>query len=188
MAIGFGASMAVAQPDVDAAEEGADIPVATAVVGTSTLVGEAKAGESTFEGGVLRVRDNVLVTVEDSSDPRVKGRATITVNYDAYPDELGMVGASQVRYGQMRLQNDEGAWSGHFTGSLANGGFAQTYWLEGEDAYEGLSYVVTAGGNGPVWRSQGLIFPGGLPPMGKGLTLPIEGPQRQSPTASLPGS
>ena len=41
MAIGFGASTAVAQPDVEAVDEAVDIPVATAVVGTSTLVGQA---------------------------------------------------------------------------------------------------------------------------------------------------
>lgn len=157
--------------------------VAVAVTGTSTLVGEADRGTSLLDGSIIRVRDNVLITVEDSSDPRVRGRATITVNFDAYPDGAGLPGSTQVRYGEARLENDLGAWAGHFSGSLANGGFVQTYWLEGEGSYEGLSYVVTAGGNGNVWRSQGLIFPGDLPPLGKGNTLPIDSLDLDLPTA-----
>lgn len=168
---------ALAQPDEsDAAIE---------VSGTSTLVGQAEPGTTSIDGGIVRVRGNVLVTLEQSSDPRVSGRGTITVNFDAYPDAAGMPGATQVRFGEMRLENDGGAWSGRFAGTLANGSFVQTYWLEGEGAYEGLSYVVTAGGNGNVWLSQGLIFPGPIPPLGRGPSLPFEGPRVDLPTARL---
>jgi len=156
---------------------------AVAVIGTSTLVGQAGQGTTTFDGNIIRVRDNVLITVEDSSDPRVQGRATITVNFDAYPDGAGLPGTTQVRFGEARLENEAGAWSGRFAGSLANGGFVQTYWLEGEASYEGLSYVVTAGGSGNVWRTQGLIFPGDIPPLGTGNTLPIDGLDLDLPTA-----
>lgn len=159
---------------------------AVAVSGTSTLVGEAAAGTTTLDGEIVRVRDNVLVTLESSSDPRASGRAIISVNIDAYPDPDGQAGASQVRFGTMRLVNDAGAWAGRFAGSMAGGGFVQTYWLEGEGGYSGYSYVVTAGGNGQVWRSQGLIFPGRLPPLGGGPSLPIDGPERELPTASRP--
>ena len=159
---------------------------AVVVNGTSTLLGEADAGTTAVDGSIIRVRDNVLVTIEASSDPRVSGRATITVNFDAYPDQSGLPGATQVRYGEARLENDSGVWSGHFAGSLAGGGFVQTYWLEGEGAYAGLSYVVTAGGSGNVWRSQGLIFPGGVPPLGKGNRLPIDGLRPDLPTAWAP--
>jgi hypothetical protein len=161
-------------------------PTAVAVTGTSTLVGEADPGATTLDGGVVRVRDNVLLTAERSTDPRVSGRATITVNIDAYPDPAGRPGASQVRYGRMRLVNADGTWAGRFAGSMSNGGFVQTYWLEGAGAYEGLSSVVTAGGNGPVWRSQGLIFPGRLPPLGGGSRLPIDDRDIEQPTAVSP--
>ena len=159
---------------------------AVAVSGTSTLVGQTDPGTTTLDGRIVRVRETVLITVEESSDPRVSGRATITVNFDAYPDQTGLPGSTQVRYGDARLENEIGAWSGRFAGSLANGGFVQTYWLEGEGAYEGLSYVVTAGGNGNVWRSQGLIFPGDVPPIGRGTALPLDGPGLELPTAWAP--
>lgn len=158
--------------------------VATAVSGTSTLVAEADAGTTTVDGAIVRVRGSILVTLEQASDPRVSGRGTITLDFDAYPDGAGRPGASQIRYGRMRLANDGGSWSGRFAGSLVNGGFVQTYWLEGSGAYEGLSYVVTAGGNGPVWRTQGLVFPGELPSLGGGPRLPIDGPSIDLPTAS----
>lgn len=160
-----------------------DDQIAVAVNGTSTLVGQADPGTTTVDGSIVRVRDNVLLTVERSSDPRVSGRATISVNFDAYPDPSGLPGATQVRFGSMRLENEDGAWSGRFAGTLANGSFVQTYWLAGEGAYEGLSYVVTAGGNGNVWRSQGLIYPGDIPPMGGSPSLPDVGPQLELPTA-----
>ena len=170
------------QPEADASSSQS----AVSVNGTSTLVGQADPGTASLDGSIIRVRDNVLVTIEASSDPRASGRATITVNFDAYPNQAGMPGSSQVRYGEARLENDEGSWSGHFAGSLANGGFVQTYWFEGDGAYEGLSYVVTAGGNGNVWRSQGLIFPGDIPPLGTSNALPIDGLDLDVPTAWAP--
>jgi len=183
----FGGPAALAQEgEPPAADEGAaSTPAAVSVFGTSTLVGQASPGTSELDGGVVRVRDNQLVTVEASSDPRVAGQATITVNFDAYPDASGLTGATQVRFGQMRLENEDGAWAGSFTGSLANGAFVQTYWLEGSGAYEGYSYVVTAGGSGNTWRSQGLIFPGAIPPMG-GTSLPIDAIERDLPLAVAP--
>lgn len=182
--LAFGSTGVVAQPDeaeppeVDAAQQA--VPVA----GTSTLVGQLSPGVTALDGAIIRVRGNELVTVEESSDPRVTGQATISVNYDAYPGPNGMPGTTQVRYGEMRLENEDGAWSGTFTGSLNGAGFLQTYWLEGEGAYEGLSYVVTAGGSGNTWQSSGLIFPGELPPMGTSVQLPIDAIDGELPTAS----
>ena len=186
----FGGTAAHGQAEPGQTPEGpvTDAPQAVAVTGTSTLVAEAAPGSIELENGVIRVRDNELVTVEVSSDPRVAGRATITVNFDAYADQSGLPGATQVRYGQMRLENDDGAWVGRFAGSLANGGFMQTYWLEGQGAYRGLSYVVTAGGNGNTWRSQGLIFPGDIPPLGGGPSFPLDAIGRDLPTALAPAS
>jgi hypothetical protein len=64
----------------------------------------------------------------------------------------------------MRIVNEDGAWEGSFAGRLSNGRFLQTYWLRGRGAYAGFTYVVTAGGDGPVWASEGLIYPGSPPP------------------------
>ena len=191
--LAFGGTTALAQDD-GAPDDGAPAPEAAptaegqavGVVGTSTLVGQESPGTTEMEDRVIRVRDNILVTVEESSDPRVSGRATITVNFDAYADQSGMPGTSQVRFGQMQLENDDGTWTGHFTGSLANGGFVQTYWLEGAGDYEGLSYVVTAGGNGNTWRTSGLIFPGEIPPMQGAITLPTDSLGPDLPTATAP--
>lgn len=137
--------------------------VAVEVRGTSTLVEEQEPGTVTLEDGVFRSRGAVLITAEDASDPRVIGRGTITLNVDAYADEGGALGARQIRFGTMRLENEDGAWEGRFAGRLSNGRFIQTYWLVGEGAYNGLTYVVTAGGDGPVWASEGLIYPGDPP-------------------------
>jgi hypothetical protein len=68
-------------------------------------------------------------------------------------------------------------------GRLNGSGFTQTYWLEGEGAYEGLTYVVTAGGDGNVWLSDGLIYPGDVPPSGSENRLPIESQDRDVPAA-----
>jgi len=171
--------------EVSAAEEPPPDDVAVSVVGTSTLVGQLEPGTTSFEGGVLRTRGSILITIEESSDPRASGRATIRLDIDAYPGPGGMAGAAaaQVRYGEMRLENADGAWQGWFTGRLNGSRFIQTYWLAGESAYEGLSYVVTAGGNGNVWLSDGLIYPGVLPPVGSINRLPVDGPGRDLPTA-----
>ena len=154
--------------------------MAVSVRGTSTLVGQIDPGASTITAGVLTTRGSQLATLEEASDPRVTGRGLITLNIDAYRDAEGGSLGLQVRYGRMRLENEDGAWEGRFTGRLTDGGFTQTYWLVGEDAYEGLTYVVSAGGNGPVWLSTGLIYPG-TPPVGAsagplGPRLPSERP------------
>jgi hypothetical protein len=186
--VAFGGAAAVAQADPLEPPEPAVSQQAVPVAGTSTLVGQRSPGVTTLDGAIIRVRGNELVTVEVSSDPRVAGRAVISVNFDAYPDPSGIPGATQVRYGEMRLENEDGAWSGHFSGSLGGSGFLQTYWLEGEGAYEGLSYVVTAGGSGNTWQSSGLIFPGEIPPMGDGISLPVDAIGRDQPTAWSPPS
>jgi hypothetical protein len=81
------------------------------------------------------------------------------MNVDAFAD-----GTGQVRYGTMRIENEDGSWDGSFAGRLANGRFIQIYWLRGRGDYDGFTYVVTAGGDGPVWASEGLIYPGAPPP------------------------
>ena len=180
--VAFGGTAAMAQSGTPSEAED-EAQQAVSVAGTSTLVGQGAPGTTEMDGAVIRVRGNELLTLEQTTDPRTSGRALITVNYDAYPDPSGLPGATQVRYGQMRLENDEGAWSGYFTGSLSGAGFLQTYWLEGEGAYEGLSYVVTAGGNGNVWQSSGLIFPGDVPTVGAGNSLPIDAIGDERPAA-----
>lgn len=167
-------------------DEAAEPLAAVSVVGTSTLVGQGSPGTAAVDGSVLRLRGNELTTIEAASDDRASGRAFITVNYDAYPDADGTMGATQVRYGRMLLVNEGGTWEGRFAGSLANGAFVQTYWLEGTGDYEGYSYVVTAGGLGNTWRSQGLIFPGDIPPMGSGVSLPIDAIEGDPPLAFGP--
>lgn len=182
----FGMSVALiitGASGVSAQDEALPVAGAVSVRGSSTLVDQLDPGVTTVEGGVIRTRGAVLITVEESSDARVSGRATIDLNVDAYPGPDGTPGVAQVRWGEVRLENDAGAWEGWFTGRQHERGFLQTYWLAGEGAYEGLSYVVTAGGNGNVWLSDGLVFPGELPPAGGANRLPLESPGRDLPTA-----
>ena len=182
----FGVTVALTiagAPGVTGQDEALPAAATVSARGTSTLVDQLDAGVTTVEGGVVSTRGAVLVTIEESSDARVSGRATIDLNVDAYPGPDGTPGGAQVRWGEMRLENDTGAWEGWFTGRQNDSGFLQTYWLAGEGAYEGLSYVVTAGGNGNVWLSDGLIYPGELPPSGGANRLPLERPGRDLPTA-----
>jgi len=174
---------AASERPIAAASAPPEPTVAVSVRGTSTLVGLLDAGSTVVEDGVVRTRDSVLQTVERSSDPRVSGEATITLDIDAYRGGEGTSFGGQVRYGRMRLENEDGAWEGDFTGRLSASGFLQTYWLAGEGAYAGWSYVVTAGGNGDVWFSDGLIYPGAVPAASALEGLPIEGPARDLPSA-----
>jgi hypothetical protein len=141
-----------------------DVPgLAVEVSGTSTLVGEEGRGTASLEDGIARQRGAVLITAEQASDPRASGRGTITLNVDAFSGPDGNLSGAQVRFGRMRLENDGGAWEGAFAGRFSGGRFIQTYWLRDEGGYAGLTYVVTAGGQGPVWLSEGLIYPGSPP-------------------------
>ncbi len=71
--VALAGSTALGQDEQPSSPTPAD-QVATAVEGTSTLVGEAAAGSTTVDGAIVRVRDNVLITMEESSDPRTSGR------------------------------------------------------------------------------------------------------------------
>lgn len=158
---------------------------AVSVSGTSTLMGSVERGTTTLEDGIVRTRGTKLITIERASDPRVNGRALITLDVDSYPEAGGGSRVLQVRYGTMRLVNEEGTWEGSFAGRLTETGFTQTYWLEGTGAYDGFTYVVTAGGDGPVWESAGLIYPGRPP---GGLPAGARGPRSPGPPPPIAGS
>jgi hypothetical protein len=169
------------------AQEGdVPVPIAVSVTGTSRLVGETVAGTTSAKDGVVHQRGAVLVTNEVSTDPRVEGTGTITLNVEAFTGPDGVLGSSQVRYGRMRIENEGGSWEGAFAGRLSNGRFLQTYWLRGRGGYDGLTYVVTAGGDGPVWASEGLIYPGSPPPGAPLGPVDAPRPQRDPPLALAP--
>ena len=146
-------------------------------------MGQLDAGTTVVEDGVVRTRGSVLQTVEASSDPRVSGAGTITLDIDAYPGSEGSPLGGQVRYGHMRVENEDGAWEGDFTGRLSASGFLQTHWLAGEGDYAGWSYVVTAGGTARSGSATMLIYPGELPTASTLDRLPVEGPGRDLPSA-----
>jgi hypothetical protein len=159
------------------------MPAAVWVSGTSTLIGQLDPGTTVLDDGVLRTRGAVLVTLEASSDERAAGQGLIRLDVDVYPAPDGTSIGGQVRYGTMRIENEAGAWEGRFAGRFDGAAFTQTYWLGGEGSYEGFTYVVTAGGNGDVWATDGLIYRGDPPPMSDTLRLPIEAPGRDLPVA-----
>ena len=75
----------------------------------------------------------------EMSDPRVSGTLTMLGDYlemhDAGPRD------SDAGQGSVRLENDGGAWSGTWSRSAHPPCGVHTYvWLEGEGAYEGLTF------------------------------------------------
>ena len=66
-----------------------------------------------------------------------------------------------------RIENDDGAWQGPLTEvRFADGTVVNYGWLEGEGAYEGLSFFTSW--HGPsgtrIRKGEGLIWPGDPPP------------------------
>ncbi len=101
-------------------------------------------------------------------DPRLTGAVTTVGHMDAFPqaDSDEWV---EVWWGDLRVVNEDGAWSGTSSGSLDSAQPVETrttlYQLTGEGAYEGLSallFETTTIGSEPY--IFGMVFPGSLPP------------------------
>jgi hypothetical protein len=96
------------------------------------------------------------ITVE-SSDPRLAGEASFTLDRDIYPGRIGIVWGTGV------ITNEAGSWTGSTVGIIRpEDGIS---WrtrdqFTGSGAYEGLSVMLDKESNGEF---EGVIVPGPLP-------------------------
>jgi hypothetical protein len=147
--------------------------VAAYVHGGPTTFGSCCGDEvETFdeEGNRLTLR-NMEVTGEWSfDDPRLSGTVRTVQHTDEFP-QADADGRIEIWWGDVRIENDDGAWSGTVTSTYdpdqpveAGSG---VYELTGEGAYEGLSALLfesSLPGLEPSPYVFGAIFPGDLPP------------------------
>ena len=113
-----------------------------------------------------------------ADDSRIAGTLTKVMNLRLFADRAGR-GDVGVANGSVRIDNDQGAWVGTYTGLYGESDQEETYSMVGEGAYEGLSAVLRwSGEDGSI---EGVIVPGELP----APTDPI-GPSASSPSSPSP--
>jgi hypothetical protein len=130
------------------------------LAGTMTLVLATPYSE-TRAGAVTRLRDGVITTAAQMSDPRVSGTGTWQVSADVYS-------TTGPRWGAYRLVNTGGAWDGTCSGSIGAGstgeGAAWYCWLTGSGDYDGYSYHLSATSSDPGSADvRGVIVPASPP-------------------------
>ena len=93
-----------------------------------------------------------------TTDPRLTGDATYTINTRGVPDCCGIVSEAS------KLVNDGGSWLGDGKGygiGTERNGFVV---LSGRGGYAGLTaFVDLAAGDGNAWDLEGIIFPSEAP-------------------------
>jgi hypothetical protein len=147
------ASIPPATPDPASDGQGDEVVTGKLTLALTTPYTDTRAGE------VTQLRDGVITTTAQMSDPRVSGTGTWNVSADLSP-------AVGPRWGTYRLENAAGAWDGTCSGAAsdAGGGGAWSCRLTGSGAYDGYSYLFSAtpseSGTGDV---RGVIVPGPPP-------------------------
>ena len=122
------------------------------------------AGDVNFTDGAFHYRGSELGGTLEVSDRRLSGELWSVWNYD----ELGLDGrGGTVAAGTFGVENEEGSWSGTFTG-IQYPGSTETLvrgWLAGADAFDGLSAYLSYvhHGTGPM-TVESMVFPGRVPP------------------------
>jgi hypothetical protein len=161
----LGSVMLIAQPfDQQSSVPGAevaDVPMPPAQVTGRYIYDGIQTGRPEFsrsEDGVEHFRGDSWagITVE-SSDPRLAGEASFTLDRDIYPGRFGTVRGTGV------ITNEAGSWTGSTVGVIRpDDGIAWRTWdqFTGSGAYEGLSVMLDKESNGEF---EGVIVPGPLP-------------------------
>ena len=130
------------------------------------VTGQAIFGPWIDDPGVDETPDGILVGEDfvflhgwDTSDARLNGEVTRTVNFRHIPD-TGTI--ESVAY---ELTNDGGSWVGDGRGYSAGSDGSGFVALSGRGGYEGLSaFLVHEGGTGDGgWDLKGIIFPSEVP-------------------------
>lgn len=105
--------------------------------------------------------DNESVTPFEASDPRISGTWTQVASIRKSPIDIEADIFALVWSGVVRIENEAGAWSGTFDGYYGEDGVRELYRLDGEDAYDGLTAVLS-------WVEEGDTYDGviiaGVPP------------------------
>lgn len=113
-------------------------------------------------------------TIEEATDARLAGTATIAWNHDEYAASAGDTNGPTVSHSTLRIENDMGAWQSLPTLYLNDEGAPSFSWpvvLIGEGDYAG-SYVVAdlKSFDAESWALEGLIFTGDPLPAPEPLT------------------
>ena len=95
--------------------------------------------------------DNESVHLFEASDPRISGTWTQDMDIRAFPIDEAAGLFAVVWSGAVRIENEDGAWSGMFDGYGGGETGREWYRLEGEGAYEGLTTVLR-------WVAEGDIY------------------------------
>jgi hypothetical protein len=106
---------------------------------------------------------------EGMSDPRLDGEVVFdfTSAYEASDEPPDAVQSPQVIWSTVTVTNDEGSWHGRSIGFESERGvLRQVGWLEGDGAYEGLTFIEQFEWPESLGRSDvvGILYEGELPP------------------------
>ena len=122
------------------------------------------------EGNRLTLRGLVATGVVEMDDARLAGSYTLIGNGDEFP-QADTPERVEIGWGELRIENEDGAWSGTFATTYDSAETYETslvlYEMTGEGAYEGLSALLGETGNIRTWPQfevAGAIFTGPLPP------------------------
>lgn len=165
--VALGGSLALVagplEPDADGpgapAIEAPGLEAASTFSG-NTYVAIIESGEEVTIDGV----DHLLGQVGQSTsllevdDPRLAGKQTFTQSAADY-------GGFGPTWGQMRIEDDDGAWVGELSGVWHAGSSDLSGWLVGEGAYQGLLQYIDFETSGVTVEFHGAIYPAAAPPL-----------------------
>jgi hypothetical protein len=134
------------------------------VTGTQRCAGSV-GKVTTDASGEIHQRNGTIWCVNEFNDSRVSGEINGTFTFDG---SGSLPSLAFVEWGVVRLNNDGGAWLGHYSGvATPDTGDLVTFWFEGTGEYAGLSFFewsVMPGSLGLVgFPVVGHIFPGSPP-------------------------
>ena len=105
--------------------------------------------------------DNTGTFMFEATDPRLSGLFTQTMGVRSFPIDRAADTWAMVWTAAVRIENDEGAWSGVFDGFANEVQPREWYRLEGEGEYEGLTAIMLWHGEDETY--EGVIVPGVSP-------------------------
>jgi len=146
---------------------------AVAISGTATSSWVGLESESIVDD-IQQYRGVTIRQVIEADDPRMSGEGMLHGSRDTHP--YAGVGLD-VDWGTLRIENEDGAWEGVYSGVGVDGVTGETTWFVGEGAYEGLTAftrAVTAipDTDGP-WQFEGWIYLGDPPSMLGDEAVPV---------------
>ena len=132
------------------------------VRGTMGLNGLTTDYVITKVGDVSQYRGGVLSFTDEMNDPRVNGTVTFEFGLDLYT-------AAASQWGTIKIENENGAWTGTCTGGAWGDGLrglAWSCWLTGSGEYDGYSYYRQISREPDAEAGAtviGVVYPGPIP-------------------------